>query len=70
MKFILLLFTAMALLVVGCSTTSRIPKWEYKQVAASVGDDTLNKYGNEGWIVVCVGNSETGSFYLLKRLKD
>jgi hypothetical protein len=45
-------------------------KTEYRQVATQVGDESLNKYADEGWTVVCTGTSHTGGFYILSRTRQ
>ena len=69
-KHIALGLVASTLFLAGCCTTHHATKWEYKQVATQVGDDSLNKLGGEGWSVVACGTSQTGSFYVLKRAKQ
>ena len=48
--------------------TTEHKKTEYRQVATQVSDESLNKYGDEGWTVVCTGTSANGAhFYVLSR---
>jgi len=60
---------AVVMLSVG-AVTPNVTKWEYKQSPTQVGDDQLNKWADEGWSVVCVGTSQSGAFYILKRPKQ
>ena len=72
-KYLALAFASGALLLAGCSTTSHLTKWEYKQLHSSpVTDETLNKLGDEGWSVVGYSSAPgAGSgFYILKRPKQ
>ncbi len=68
-KVIAIILAASVLGLAGCCLTHRVAKWEYKQVAPRVTDDTLNKLGDEGWSVVGVGTDNGISFYVLKRAK-
>ncbi len=68
-EHIVIILAGSILLLAGCCTTPHVTKWEYKQVYAQVSDDSLNKYGDEGWSVVACGTSQTGNFYVLKRAK-
>ena len=72
-KYIALTFTAGAFLLAGCSTTSQVTKWEYKQLHNSpVTDATLNQLGDEGWSVVGYSSAPGAGngFYILKRPKQ
>lgn len=44
---------------------SQIPIWEYRQEVYQ-GPEILNKWGSEGWEVVCTVGKD-GSFLILKR---
>jgi hypothetical protein len=72
-KILLMMFASSGLFLAGCSTPSHATKWEYKQVSPRVTDGTLNQLAEEGWSVVCVGNTGTetgnGVLYILRRPK-
>jgi PBP1b-binding outer membrane lipoprotein LpoB len=68
-KSIVLIIAASTLVLAGCCTTHRAARWEYKQLAPRVTDETLNKLAEEGWSVVAVGTDNGSSFYILKRAK-
>jgi hypothetical protein len=70
-KTLAVTFAAGSLLLGGCSTTPQVTKWEYMQHNARVSDQTLNRFADEGWSVVCVGaDGGGGHFYVLKRPKN
>ena len=64
-----LIIGASALFLAGCCTTHHVTKWEYKQYPTEMSDKTLNEWADQGWIIVGVGTSQSGSFYILKRPK-
>ena len=69
-KYLALAFASGALLLSGCSTTSHVTKWEYKQLHSSpVTDETLNKLGDEGWEAIGVSEYDEDFTVLLKRQK-
>jgi uncharacterized protein YcfL len=60
-----LVLVLVSFVFVGCCTTHKTEKWEYKQVI-SPSAEQVAEFGNDGWKLVTVTENNT---YILERPK-